>query len=128
MQNAKHGTISTKEAAVRFTSIRHIAHIRRAPPTDSPEEATKKDLVKLYWKCGEVLHRGNIKGLMSRGPPEEGFPHINDSLKKIDNLLDCHSIFLLDNKTMVVCHFRHPEANGGFRWYALKDEKKLRRG
>ena len=39
MQNAKHGTISTKEAAVRFTSIRHIAHIRRAPPTDSPEEA-----------------------------------------------------------------------------------------
>jgi hypothetical protein len=43
MQNAKHGTISTKEAAVRFTSIRHIAHIRRAPPTDSPEEA-KKDV------------------------------------------------------------------------------------
>ena len=24
---------------MRFTSIRHIAHIRRAPPTDSPEEA-----------------------------------------------------------------------------------------
>ena len=42
MQNAKHGTISTKEAAVRFTSIRHIAHIRRAPPTDSPEEASKQ--------------------------------------------------------------------------------------
>jgi hypothetical protein len=42
MQNAKHGTISTKEAAVRFTSIRHIAHIRRAPPTDSPEEAIKR--------------------------------------------------------------------------------------
>ena len=39
MQNTKHGTISTKEAAVRFTSIRHIAHIRRAPPTDSPDEA-----------------------------------------------------------------------------------------
>jgi hypothetical protein len=28
-----------QETAVRFTSIRHIAHIRRAPPTDSPEEA-----------------------------------------------------------------------------------------
>src|SRR6266851_3497418 len=28
-----------QEAAVRFTSIRHITHIRRAPPTDSPEEA-----------------------------------------------------------------------------------------
>jgi hypothetical protein len=42
IQNAKHGTISTKEAAVRFTSIRHIAHIRRATPTDSPEEAKKE--------------------------------------------------------------------------------------
>ena len=50
MQNAKHGTISTKEAAVHFTSIRHIAHIRRAPPTDSPEEAIQEvtgDLVRL---------------------------------------------------------------------------------
>src|SRR5712691_3546399 len=28
-----------QEAAVRFTSIRHITHIRRAQPTDSPEEA-----------------------------------------------------------------------------------------
>ena len=30
-----------QEAAVRFTSIRHITHIRRAQPTDSPEEAKK---------------------------------------------------------------------------------------
>src|SRR5205809_6511046 len=28
-----------QEAALSFTSIRPIAHIRRAPPTDSPEEA-----------------------------------------------------------------------------------------
>src|SRR5258707_1387812 len=28
-----------QEAAVRFTSIRHITHIPRAQPTDSPEEA-----------------------------------------------------------------------------------------
>src|SRR6266853_757267 len=28
-----------QEAAVRFTSIRHITHIRRTQPTDSPEEA-----------------------------------------------------------------------------------------
>jgi len=31
-----------QEAAVRFTSIRHITHIRRAQPTDSPEEAIKE--------------------------------------------------------------------------------------
>jgi hypothetical protein len=79
----------------------------------------KKDLVKLYWKCGKVLHRGSIKGLMSRGPPDEGFPDIKESLQSIEGLLNCHTIFLLDKKTMVVCHFRHPEANGAFRWIAL---------
>jgi hypothetical protein len=73
---------------------------------NNSESFTKKDLVRLYWKCGEVLHRGNIKGLMSRGPPEEGFPDIKGSLQKIEGLLNCHTIFLLDKKTTVVCHFR----------------------
>jgi len=50
MQNTKHGTISTKEAAVRFTSIRHIAHIRRAPPTDSPEEAILQVPVPFFFE------------------------------------------------------------------------------
>jgi hypothetical protein len=100
-------------------SGRYDVHIN---DTDS---FTKKELIKLYWKCGEVLHRGNLKGLMSRGPPEEGFWYIRDSLETIEGLLHCHTIFLLDNKTMVVCHFRHPEVNGAFRWYALEHENFL---
>jgi transposase len=55
MQNAKHGTISTKEAAVRFTSIRHIAHIRRAPPTDSPEEAIKETAAAAKQKPSDAV-------------------------------------------------------------------------
>jgi hypothetical protein len=100
-------------------SGRYDVHIK-----DS-EFFTKNDLVKLYWKCGGILHRGNLKGLMSRGAPEDGFPQIRDSLEKLKSLLHCHTIFFLDNKTMVVCHFRHPEANGAFRWYAFEHENLL---
>src|SRR6266481_10036086 len=41
-----------QEAAVRFTSIRHITHIRRAQPTDSPEEAFNSIAVRLAGKWG----------------------------------------------------------------------------
>src|SRR5260370_28855183 len=34
-----------QEAAVRFTSIRHITHIPRAQPTDSPEEAPNSSVI-----------------------------------------------------------------------------------
>jgi len=54
-----------QEAAVRFTSIRHITHIRRAQPTDSPEEAVI-DAYRLR-KCTTQFD-GMISSFLARHP------------------------------------------------------------
>src|SRR6266481_4427031 len=59
-----------QEAAVRFTSIRHITHIRRAQPTDSPEEAFSLApgahfalwLISVAWGTGGRTTLGNVRG------------------------------------------------------------------
>jgi hypothetical protein len=84
----------------------------------------KKELINLYGRCGSVLHRGSIKTIDPKHRlAKAAFSDVKDILKKLEELLGCHAMFLLDKKTMVVCYMRHPEANGGFRWYAFENEK-----
>src|SRR5260370_9492221 len=63
-----------QDAAVRFTSIRHITHIRRAPPTDSPEEPKKKTAfpvtirnMRIFWCFG--IWKRNARTAPPDSPP-----------------------------------------------------------
>jgi hypothetical protein len=54
---------------------------------------TKRELLKLYGRCGDVLHRGSLKKLIS--PQVLDFTDVESWRKKIGDLLWFHAIFLL---------------------------------
>ncbi|MGO9401334.1 MAG: hypothetical protein ACLP19_26360 [Xanthobacteraceae bacterium] len=65
---------------------------------------TRDDLVSLYGKAGDFLHRGSIKKLLkAKMPIENAYSDIWDWLKKIGTLLSTHQIALLDGKTWFLC-------------------------
>lgn len=74
---------------------------------------TKDNLLLLYVKCGDVLHRGSIKKLLSdKTPLEADFTEILDLWGEIQTLLKIHRVGLLDGKTHIMC-LLHDEKQGG---------------
>lgn len=65
---------------------------------------TKEDILTLYAKCGQVLHRGTLKKLISKTPPVQvHFPDILAWLQKISALLSAHRILLFSGGEMILC-------------------------
>lgn len=57
------------------------------------EFLTKNELLKLYGKCGDVLHRGSLRNLLDpKNQPPADFRDIQDWGQKILNLLSVHLI------------------------------------
>ena len=70
------------------------------------------DLPRLYAKCGDTLHRGNIKKLLSHKTSAKfSFPEIRSWTKKIITLLNIYHIHLIDGKTEIVC-MMHAQKTG----------------
>jgi len=66
------------------------------------EFLTAEDLVRLYWKCGEILHRGSLKKLLSsKNYRENDFNFILNSANNIVNLLKNHVIFLMTGESIL---------------------------
>ncbi len=57
---------------------------------------TKADLIKLYAKCGEVLHRGSLKKVLSANPPARSSEEITYWAQRITTLLGHHQIALIN--------------------------------
>jgi len=73
---------------------------------------TKAELIKLYGRCGDYLHRGSVKKLLSpREPIGKHFPDIADALVKIQRLLDFHLIGNHTGKTVYLCSLRNSNNN-----------------
>jgi hypothetical protein len=85
---------------------------------------TKEELVKLYWRCGDVLHRGSFKALPSRKYSDADIEEIGMWKQKIEILLSCHVIEMADKKTdkktWVVFRLRNEEGN--VEWRTLEGE------
>jgi hypothetical protein len=65
---------------------------------------TKAELISLNGKCGDILHRGSLRKLISpRSPVQVHFPDIDGLARKIARLLDIHSIALLGGDAYIVC-------------------------
>jgi hypothetical protein len=60
---------------------------------------TKEELISLYGRCGEFLHRGTLAEYMSRkrtGPAK--FDDIIEATRKIVKLLEIHEMHISDGK------------------------------
>lgn len=64
----------------------------------------KSELLKIYNTCGEKLHRGKLANI--KNPKEVNFIVVVDYVQKIYDFLNMHSIFLSDNKTLILCIMR----------------------
>jgi hypothetical protein len=71
---------------------------------------TKKDLLAIYGRTGNYLHRGKLRKLESR-PPYTGvdLPTATEWAKKFVRLLDQHKIQSPDNKKGWLCGMNDPQ-------------------
>src|ERR1043166_5158803 len=91
---------------------------------DSRGGLTKSDLLRLYKRCGNHLHRGTLKTLFSPAGPHSHtyFPDIIVWRDKIRTLLWYHAIFLLNKNQMVLFTLKNPEADNRVTWALLESE------
>ena len=82
---------------------------------------TKEELVRLYRKCGVVLHRGSFNAQPSLGYSDADIEEIRMWKQKIEALLSCHAIFMADERTMVLFVLRNEE--GRVQWRTLEGEQ-----
>jgi hypothetical protein len=73
----------------------------------------KEDLVRLYGKCGDVLHKGNLQKMLSAKPQvlHEPYKEVGFWGQKILNLLSVHRISRLGNRFHLIT-FRSLKAPG----------------
>jgi hypothetical protein len=68
---------------------------------------SRDELASLNGRCGDVLHRGNLKKLLSEKTPiQNKFPDIHSWARKINLLLHAHCIRLHDGN-FIICMLRN---------------------
>jgi len=80
-----------------------IAAIRteRGPKLWEDGFLTKDELLKLYWKCGDVLHRGSFKAHSLKRYSDANTEEIRAWKSKIE-ALSCHGIYTVGEKSMML--------------------------
>jgi hypothetical protein len=74
----------------------------------NPSPLPKAELLKLYHKCGDVLHRGSMKKLLSQKTPLHiHYPDITALAQKLNDLLQCHLVVMLGGDTVFICVLRN---------------------
>lgn len=72
-----------------------VGALLRSPPSRTSGFLTKSDLITLYHACGERMHRGYWRDILSRKRIEGEYSMIGKSVDKIVRLLDYHRITLV---------------------------------
>lgn len=68
----------------------------------------RDELIALYRKCGDVLHRGSAKKFLSEPSlPAVNFSDLQVWLDKVSALLSMHSIALLDENVRFICQLKN---------------------
>lgn len=69
-----------------------------------PQPLPKKELLKLYRSCGERLHRGNIRKLLSKKHPvQRNHPEITRIAQRFRDLMSSHYTMLYGYNQVIVC-------------------------
>jgi hypothetical protein len=77
---------------------------------------TKADLLALNGRCGDTLHRGTLKKLLSSGkPPQLSLSEVVTAVNKLLALLSIHTTLLVDGNTILVCMMKSIQNNGNVK-------------
>jgi len=79
---------------------------------------TREDLSALYGECGNYLHRGSIRQLLSEWEPSIDFDKISLWLKKIITLLSHHQIRTIDPDRQLWVMMQD-ETDGKVHWFVM---------
>jgi hypothetical protein len=69
---------------------------------------TREELIRLWRRCGIVLHRGSVQTLR---PPTEDFSEIIEARHKLIDLLSFHRLAMLNGQRHMVCIMSNDEGN-----------------
>jgi hypothetical protein len=112
-----HGDLETGKLKEDYKADRIIRRLQSLHPDFYPRAATrtetrielsedgfftKEELMKLYWRCGDVLHRGTVETLWSRRSGDAEIEEIRTWKQKIEALLSDHTIFMADGNTVAL--------------------------
>ena len=115
-----HGDLQTGKLKKAYEADRIIRGLQRLHPKCYPIAAirtdkgpklihehglTKEELVKLYWKCGNVLHRGSFEAHSAKRYSDGDIEEIKTWKKKIE-ALSCHGIYTIGEKSMMLFYLR----------------------
>jgi hypothetical protein len=71
----------------------------------NPQPLTKQDMLKLYYKCGDVLHKGSTKKILAaKQPVVVHYPEITSIAQKFRDLISDHAIFMLGGQQSFLCN------------------------
>jgi hypothetical protein len=77
---------------------------------DSP--LPKDDVLKLYYKCGEMLHRGNVRKLLKgQFPKQINYSEITAKAQKLIDLLSHHELTVHTGEQMFIAMLRNADDN-----------------
>jgi hypothetical protein len=101
---------------------------RLDPVTQKPVEVvpittgflTKDELLSLYGECGNYLHRGTIRQLLTRWEPTINFNRIVAWIDKIVRLLNHHQIKTSQPETQLWV-LMHDKEFGKVHWFIMKE-------
>jgi hypothetical protein len=75
-----------------------------------PQPCEKLELLRIYGKCGDALHRGRLKTLLSQTTPKTvDYKEILSIGRKIIDLLTHHIITSADQRTYFICILKNDE-------------------
>ena len=87
---------------VPVTEKRFDTHIQIDARVQHP--MPKTEFLKLYRKCGETLHRGSVKKLLSeKSPVQIYYPDITAIAQKLQDLLTLHQVSMFGGKMHFIC-------------------------
>jgi hypothetical protein len=73
-----------------------------------PSPLPKDEFLRLYYKCGEMLHRGNLRKLLKgQFPKQINFPEITGTVQKLADLLAHHILIMQSGEQMFIAMLRN---------------------
>lgn len=93
--------------AVKMTKTANGQHLQgQACPL------TKQEFLRLYHNCGEVLHRGSLRKLLSeRQPAQTQFPDVTKKAQKLMDLLANHILVMQNGEQAFIAILQSADLN-----------------
>lgn len=77
---------------------------------------TKSELRKLWGRCGDILHRGNLRKVLGeKNPVQNNFADLEQAAQKIMNLLSQHRVVRADRQIAFLTFLQDASVGGGVR-------------